>query len=770
MDNPRKDKDMVLDGTKNDATHEWWLDSMEIKPGTDVAITVTDKTIKDPYAGREARKYENPVPSRELVLEVMAQNSGPMGLEEIFKRLELRRDNEIEAMTRRLRAMERDGQLVRNRHGDYLPVDGSGLIRGRVSAHRDGFGFLVPDEGGDDLYLSARQMRSLLHGDRAVVRMVGVDRRGRREGALVEVLERHNQQIVGRFSKEKGIGFVAPDDNRIHQDILIPPENIGDAESGQIVIASIVEQPSKNAQPLGKIVEVLGEHMAPGMEIDIAVRTHSLPHEWPEDVLSEAAAFGAEVDTESLNGTKDLRSIPLLTIDGEDAKDFDDAVFCEPVSTGWRLLVAIADVSAYVKRGSALDREAQARGTSVYFPGQVIPMLPEVLSNGLCSLNPQVDRLCMVCDMQINREGKLTDFRFYEAVMRSHARLTYNEVSRLIVEKDQTMRTVFGPLVPHLDNLYALFHALLDARAQRGVMDIDSMEPRIEFGEERKIEQIVQVERNDAHRVIEECMITANVAAASFLLKHQMPALYRVHETPKEDKLRDLRDFLGQLGLHLSGGIKPQAKHFAQLLSEIQERPDKHLIQTILLRTQKQAHYTPDAIGHFGLALKAYSHFTSPIRRYPDLLVHRAIRHILDDGKPDDAEESYNDLVALGEHCSMTERRADDATRDAVAWLKCEYMQDKVGDDFDGLVSAVTSFGLFVELKDIYVEGLVHVTSLSNDYYQFDAVGHKLEGKRSGRTYRLGDDLRVKVVRVDLDERKIDFEPADLSKRHRKRK
>ncbi len=715
----------------------------------------------DPFAEREARKYERPVPSREMILEMIAEQSGPLALDELLTCLDVTESDDTEALTRRLRAMERDGQLVRNRRGGYLPVDERDLIRGRVIGHPDGFGFLKSDEGHEDLFLSGREMRALMHGDRAVVRVVGIDRRGRKEAGLVEVIERHNVQAVGRFFKERGIAFVVPDNKRLHQDILIPPANVGDATQGQIVIAAIVEQPSKRSQPIGRIVEVLGDHMAPGMEIDIAVRAHCLPYEWPDEVLNEASRFPPEVPEHAGEGRIDLRELPLVTIDGETAMDFDDAVYCEPEGKGWRLLVAIADVSAYVQPGNPLNAEAQRRGTSVYFPGRVIPMLPEALSNGLCSLNPQVDRLCMVCEMRIGGDGRIGKSRFFEGIMRSAARLTYTEVAAMVVERKMAPRRKYERLAPHLDDLYALYQTLRKKRERRGAIDFDTVETEIQFSAGAKIERIVPAERNEAHKVIEECMIAANVAAAEFLAKRKMPALYRVHEGPKADRLADLRDFLKEMGLNLTGGDEPEPKDYAKLMGKIASRPDAHLIQTVLLRSLSQAVYSPHNDGHFGLALPAYVHFTSPIRRYPDLLVHRAIRHILRKEKPGTFEHGHDAMVALGEHCSMAERRADEATRDAVNWLKCEFMRDKVGEEFDGVISSVTSFGVFVELHEIYVEGLVHITALPKDYYRFDPVGHRLRGERGGRVYRLGDGLRVKVVRVDLDERKIDFEPLE---------
>ncbi len=715
----------------------------------------------DPLLQQEQEKYGRAVPSREFILPYLEERGMPMTHEELCQTLGLVDDWELEAVRRRLNAMERDGQLIRNRRGGYGVVAKMDLITGRVIGHPEGYGFLAPDEGGDHLYISPRQMRQLMHGDKVVMRVAGIDQRGRREGALVEVLERNTRQVVGRFIQERGIGFVAPDNKRINQDIIVPAEYQHGVRDGQIVIVELIEQPSKHSRPLGRVKEILGDHLAPGMEVQIAIASHELPTDWPEAVLEEAVRFAAEVPEQAKQGRLDLRQLPLVTIDGITARDFDDAVYCERRGGNWRLLVAIADVSWYVRPVTALDREAQQRGNSVYFPDRVIPMLPETLSNGLCSLNPAVDRLCLVCDMTLDATGRIVRSRFVEAVMRSAARLTYDAVAAMLVERDERIRGEFSSLLPPLENLYELYQVLRIAREQRGAIDLDTQETVIEYGPDRKIERILPTERNDAHRLIEECMITANVAAARFLQRHRLPTPYRIHAGPTLEKLEKLRGFLGELGLGLGGGDKPTPKDYAALLERVRDRPDRHLIQTVLLRSLAQAVYSPDNVGHFGLSLEAYTHFTSPIRRYPDLLVHRAIRHLLRGGKAKDFGYGHKDMVNLGEHCSMTERRADEAVRDAVEWLKCEFMLDKVGEAFDGIVTAVTAFGLFVELKEVFVEGLVHVTALRNDYYHFDPVGHRLRGERSGRVYRLGDALRVRLTRVDLDERKIDFDLVD---------
>ncbi|GAB6041671.1 hypothetical protein JCM17961_23460 [Endothiovibrio diazotrophicus] len=695
-------------------------------------------------------------------MDLLADRGVLMSREELEAELGLRSEEQVEALRRRLRAMERDGQLVLNRRGGYGLVEKMDLKAGRVIAHPDGFGFLVPDEGGDDIFLHGRQMSALFHGDRALVRIAGEDRRGRPEGALVEVLERNTAEVVGRYLDEGGVGVVVPDDKRMRRDIIIPRGENHGAENGQIVVVALIEQPTKRTPPLGRVREVMGDHMAPGMEIDIAIRAHSLPQQWPEAVEAQIAGLAEEVLEEAKEGRVDLRSTPLVTIDGEDARDFDDAVYCKRTKTGWKLLVAIADVSHYVEPKSPLDEEAHNRATSVYFPERVIPMLPEVLSNGLCSINPQVDRLCMVCEMTIDRGGNMTRSRFYEAVMHSHARLTYNQVWAMIgEEQDQELRERFKDVLPHVEELHLLYKQLRILRTARGAIDFDTTETRIVFGEARKIERIVPLVRNDAHKLIEECMILANVAAAKFLEKNKIPGLYRVHQGPKEEKIADLREFLKELGLELGANGeegKPSPMDYAQMLGQVERRPDAHLIQTVMLRSLSQAVYSPDNRGHFGLAHDQYAHFTSPIRRYPDLLTHRAIRHIIRGGKPATFRYSHGDLVTIGEHCSANERRADEATREATNWLKCEYMMDKVGERFPGIITAVTGFGIFVELKDIYVEGLVHVTSLPNDYFHFDQAHHRLVGERTGRMFRLGDEVEVQVTRVNLDDRKVDFD------------
>ena len=723
----------------------------------------------DPYAQREAEKYENPIPSRELILQLIEEVGKPLRRQQIAQRFGLESADNLEALRRRLRAMERDGQLLFNRRQKYCLVNSQDLIAGRVLGHADGFGFVKPDDGSADLFLSPREMKSLMHNDRAIVRVAGLDRKGRREGALVEILERNTSQVVGRLLKERGMTYVVPENKKITQDILIPKDEIGKAKKGQIVVAEIIQHPSGHRQAIGRIVEILGKHMAPGMEIEMALRSHDLPFQWPDEVVQETKPLTKDVPEAAKENRVDIRDLPLVTIDGEDARDFDDAVYCKKTPKGWKLLVAIADVSHYVQVNTALDAEAKNRSTSVYFPEQVIPMLPEILSNGLCSINPDVDRLCMVCEIYINEDGRVIRSGFFNAVMRSHARLTYTNVAKILVDGNKTLAKKYAKIIPDLQELYSLYKVMRKQREVRGAMDFDTQETKIVFGKDRKIEKIVPTERNDAHKLIEEFMITANMAAARFLIRKKMPHLLRIHEGPGTEKLFTLKSFLNELGLVLGGGDKPTPLDYMHLLSSVKGRSDAHLIQTVLLRSMSQAVYSPEVKGHFGLALKAYAHFTSPIRRYPDLLVHRAIKHCLDNKPASSFHYGMPDMLVLGEHCSANERRADEATRDVVNWLKCEYMMDKIGADYNGIITAVTGFGFFVELDSIFVEGLVHITNLPQDFFHFDAATHQLKGERTGICFRLGDKVEIRVARVDLDEKKIDFELMGHPKKSTKR-
>lgn len=703
--------------------------------------------LQDPHLEREKLKYEQPLPSREFILQQLAEHGVPMFAAELSALLDIEAHEQAN-FSRRLAAMERSGEVVINRKGAICAADKLDLVRCKVAAHRDGYGFAMPLEGeGGDFYLGEREMRQLLPGDTVMVRPGAPDRRGRREGRVVEVLERALTEIVARVYFEHGVWTARAEDRRIAQDFLVEPGGEGNAASGQVVVLGIVEYPGLHRLPVGRVSEVLGDYADPGMEIEIALRKHDLPHRFSEAALAQAKATPKKVRKKDMAGRVDLREMPLVTIDGETSRDFDDAVYAERAGKGWRLVVAIADVSHYVEPGDALDVDAYERATSVYFPRRVIPMLPEALSNGICSLNPDVDRLCMVCDMQLGARGKVKAYRFYPAVMRSRARLTYGQVWQWLQDGSE------HPLRAEIDALHAVFRLLLARREQRGAIEFDTVETQMLFNESCKIDEIVPVVRNDAHRLIEECMLAANVCAADFIATHRRKVLYRVHEGPTPEKLENLRAFLGGVGLTLEGGDQPTTADYAQLAATIRTRPDAEVLETMLLRSMQQAVYTPDNKGHFGLAYAAYAHFTSPIRRYPDLLVHRAIKATLEGLKYKPARK----WAEMGVHCSMAERRADDASRDVEAWLKTYYMRDKVGEVFEGKISAVTGFGVFVLLDGVHVEGLLHISELGRDYFHFRKEQQAIVGERSGARYQLGDRLQVKVVRADLDAARIDF-------------
>ncbi len=697
------------------------------------------------------------LPDAAAVVGALNDAGVPLAPDELAKRLGVSRKHAGE-FAARLAEIERDGRVLVNRKGEVCIVAKLDIVTGKVLGHPDGYGFLVPDDGADDLFLNPKEMHKVLHGDRVTAKRIGVDRRGRPEGAIVDVLVRANHEVVGRLHEERGVWFVEAENRRINQDLMIPADQRSGAKPGQVVVVEILEQPSEHREAVARVKEILGSATDAGIEIEIALRKHDLPFEFSAAALRQAKRLPAEVRPADSKGRVDLTPLPLVTIDGETAKDFDDAVYCERKGKGFRLIVAIADVAHYVRDGDALDADARERGTSVYFPRRVIPMLPEALSNELCSLKPDVDRLCMACDMEISASGEIAGYAFYPAVMHSRARLTYTEVWQWLSAPKAAKGAPAHSLLPQLANLHRVFKVLHATRAARGAIDFDTVELAIEFDDQGRIAQIVPAPRNDAHRLIEECMLAANVCAADLAAKHHQPILYRVHEGPPPDKLAALREFLAGSALSLGGGDEPESSDYARLLEQIRDRPDFALLQTVLLRSLSQAQYRPENVGHFGLAYGGYAHFTSPIRRYPDLLVHRAIKAILAGKRYTPSGESWD---ALGVHTSMTERRADDASRDVTQWLKCYYMQDRIGEEFAGTITGVASFGIFVTLDGLNIDGLVHVTELGRDYFHFQQPRHALIGEKTGRTFQLAGRLRVKVVRVDLETAKIDFTLAE---------
>ncbi len=706
---------------------------------------------------RKARgkNYKHPVPSRNELLDYLKRAGQPLKPDSIMDGFGLKGLRMQALLLEKLQKMVRAGQIIQNRRGEYCLTEKLDLLTGTVGGHSDGFGFVRRDDGDEDIYLSAREMRSLIDGDRVAIKVLGKDRRGRLEGRVVEILERGLSEVAGQFIRERGIGIVIPDNPKISHRILIPKGETAKALPGQIVVAQIVDYPTDVEQPTGKVIRVIGEPQKKGIATDIAIHSNGIPTVWPRDVRESVRKLGNMVQAAARKGRVDLRDTPLVTIDGADARDFDDAVFCEPSGNGWRLVVAIADVGYYVEKESPLDREATKRGTSVYFPDRVVPMLPEVLSNGLCSLNPKVDRLCMVCDMKINADGKVTRSKFYEGLMRSAARLTYSQVNGLL--SHEPVKGVPKDLHRPLKSLHDLYQAMARARRRRGAIDLDIPQTRIELDAEGAVKGMQSVARNDAHRLIEECMIAANVQAAKFLRRHRIAGLYRIHAKPDPDRFDDLRQFLVSLGLKVPHSEHVEPRQFNRILEQIQGRPDADAISMAMLRSLAHAEYSPKNIGHFGLSLDAYAHFTSPIRRYPDLLVHRALRHIVRGGKAGSYGYKYPDMERLGAISSAHERRAEDATREVEAWLRCQYMSNKIGEDYDGVITGVTNFGVFVQLIDLQIDGLVHVTSLLNDYYHFEKGEMCLVGERSGTRYGLGDKLRVTVARVDMESKRIDF-------------
>ena len=704
--------------------------------------------MSDPHYNREAEKYENPIPSREHILSFIQVK--PHSKRQLFDLLELE-DSQKKPFTRRLKAMVRDKQLSYNKKGVYRPFSNRGLLKGTIIANPKGFGFVALDKGGKDLRLSHKQMQLVFHGDKVKVRLLNK----RLDAEVVEVIE-SVKTLVGRLHTDKRGPYVVIDDKRIKHNIKIS-ELIEGCEDNQVVIVEILTSPTMESEATGKVIKIIGGFLDEGVEVDSALYRHKIPNNFSEEATGEANKLPTKVLVKDKKGRVDVTDISLITIDGEDSKDFDDAVYAEPSGRGWKLYVAIADVSHYISEGSALDTDAIERGNSVYFPHHVVPMLPEAISNGLCSLNPEVERLCMICEMDIDSLGELLDYQFYPALMLSHARLTYTQVNDILTSKKSKLRKAYANVIDNIESLYGLYKTLRISRQKRGVMDFDRIESQILFNDNGKIENIIAHKRNDAHKLIEECMLMANQASAKFLQKHNEDFLYRIHPKPTAEKVEITRQFLSAVGLTLEGGMGPESRDFAKVLKAVKGREDENIIKTVVLRTMKRAVYTPANEGHFGLAFDDYTHFTSPIRRYPDLLVHRAIKRVL---KKQTRSPSKR-MAELGQHLSSTERRADDASRDVEQWLKCEYMSDKIGEEFSGVISGVAGFGFFVELTDIFVEGMIALRDLKDDYYVYDKIHHQLKGQRTGKVFRLGDVVEVKLASVSLDDRRINFFLAD---------
>ena len=722
---------------------------------------------QDPFAAREAEKYSNPVPSREFILARLQEKDTPLDLKEVCQEFLIDSEEGIEAIRRRLIAMTRDGQLEQGLKRKYFPARAKILINGTLHFDRRGALWCIPEMGGPRIAVASFNKDISLHGSKVILAVPEDTANTEARGRIVEVVQKSTLRVIGRFIQDNKLNYVIPHGKEIVEDIIIPAGKHKNAQDGDIVLVEIINQQSTWSDLVGQVSEVIGHENSKGIEVSAAIHAHNLSHQWPKEIAQELQDFSKKSFAITSKNRVDLRDLPLVTIDGEDAKDFDDAVYCQAKKGGgWKLFVAIADVSYYVHANTVLDAEAKLRGNSVYFPGKVVPMLPETLSNDLCSLLPQTDRMCMVCELNINAAGIVTSYSFYEGIIHSHARLTYTKVAKILSGESKHLQDTYADLVDDLHNLHALYNMLHKQRKARGALDFDSAETRIIFDEHGKIKQIEPVTRNVAHKIIEECMLCANVAAAEFLEKHKLPAMYRIHEGPTVDKLADLKAFLLELGINFGKKKQPEPLDYAQLISKIQTRTDAHIIQMLLLRSLSQAVYSTENLGHFGLAYPAYTHFTSPIRRYPDLIVHRQIKQVLHSKWKIAKTKKEQEAVAkqaekmqeLAVHCSVTERRADDATRDVELWLKCQYIAKFIGQNFTGVVSGVNRFGFFVELAELHVDGLVHVTALKDDFYIYNQAKHQLLGERTHRGFSLGQQVNVIVAKVNIAERKIDFE------------
>jgi ribonuclease R len=727
-----------------------------------VPVPRKDWRVEDPNLELEKSRYADPIASRELLLKHLTEASEPVTAARLAKRLGLNSDSQREALSKRLAAMVRDGQALQSAEG-YTTAAEAERVVGRVRGRASGEVLVMPEDGSAPLALARADTRTLMHNDRIEVRAVGTNDRGRRLARLIRRVGDSPARIGGTWHTAPGHGRVTPEDPAHWYSVEVALKDRLGAQDDDAVIVEITKRPLGEASAQGRVVEVLRNQRPADLAARFAIARHDLPQEFSESVLRAADRIGTVVREADRAHREDLRALPLVTIDGEDARDFDDAVFAETArGGGWRLLVAIADVSHYVRFGSDLDTEARARATSVYFPDRVLPMLPEQLSNHLCSLMPRVERLAFVCDMHVSKHGRLGKTRFYEAVIRSHARLTYDQAWGYL--KDPAASTdgaLSPPIRTSLQTLYSVYQALKVARDARGALDFRGGEVKARIGADGKIEGFYAVMRNDAHRLIEECMIAANVEAAVALRLAKAASLYRVHGQPEDKRVTELQKVLNALQVGAAFSDKPTPREFRQLVERLGARPDGILLEGLVIRSLAQAVYQQTNIGHFGLALEEYAHFTSPIRRYPDLLVHRAIKAAVLPHSASGHKYSTSELQALGQESSQRERRADDASRDVMSYLRCLYLQPRVGESFDATISSALEFGLFVQLKEMPIDGLVHISAIPGDYWELESGGMGLVGQRTGRRWQLGDAVRVRLSRVDLAQRQIDFELLD---------
>jgi ribonuclease R len=720
--------------------------------------------------------------SRDQVLGLMRERvHHPAGMRELLQVLKVPRDDRT-SFKRHVKSLVSSGELIQLRGHRFGLPEKMDLYVGRLQTHPAGYGFVTPErplDAGGDIYISGPLMNEAMHGDRVVVRIERIKDGGRAEGRIIRILERSNASIVGRYERDEsargesrstGMGYVKPFDRRVLMDIFIPPGQEGGASPGEMVIVELTRWPTATRGAIGHVTEVLGDIDAPGVDTEIIIRKHGIPDAHSDEAVAEALRLGTVVAERDIRGRTDFRGLTTVTIDGEHARDFDDAITIEKLANGnfW-LGVHIADVSHYVQEGSALDREAYERGTSVYFPERAVHMFPSELATGLCSLNPHVDRLVQSCFMEIDRHGQVVRHEFHDGVINSNERMTYTAVNGILTNRDPELMKQYAPLVPMFDQMRELFQILNDARRRRGSIDFDLNEAEVVLDEAGAVEAITALQRNVAHRLIEEFMLLANETVATYLEAQHAPALYRIHEEPDILKVAKFEAFISGFGYSLAAPVNAlRPRHFQKLIERIHGKPEEKPIAFLMLRTMQKARYAPENLGHFGLAAPSYTHFTSPIRRYPDLVVHRALRAARHGSLTDETREEWTDeLPEVARHTSEMERRADDAERELLQWKKVKFMADKVGDEFEGYVTGVAAFGLFIELIEHFVEGMVHVSTMADDYYRFVEGAHLLRGENTHKVYRLGDKVKVQVIRVNMELRQVDLGLVEILERVR---